>query len=553
MSISRKNPKRADVKRILSLIIAAIMCLSVMVSCSTRNDGNGGDTTEVKNPSSSLSMWIEHGFDKIRTEIRAPSNPKTEHDVYLAKNDVEGFHIALRSDSAMSSLTLRVLSGDNDHISFEFFEVKPILTIGRKQYTDPCVPIGQGTRLSLNKNKTKAIYIDFETTADTPAGEYTYEFGVMDKSRNVLSTVKVTVHVWDFEMPEERKFITAAGLSYKDGKTSVEHYEMLLDYGLSAYHLPYDILDDEANDYMSDPRVTSFCVLFLSDDIDDATLIARYNKLKTNPVWLAKAYFYPMDEPDTVEELYQLRERCKHLREICPDIKIMVPYFTDIEMPDGTDQIEFMDEYVDLHCPKLANWNDNYIYGGENYTGNNATNPYYNGTAYDKYGSFAERMEAIQAKGKTVVGYICNLPEQPYLNVKVDEDGMNHRIVVWQMYQRGIEGLFYCHTTCWTDDPWGDVDYFGQGWYGDGILTYPGDEVGRAGELVPSIRLIILRDGIQDVELLYMAEELLGIEWVEQRADKVSKSLTSVDVTSDELANIRIEIGNAIEQTLKNK
>ncbi len=546
------NTKNSVAKRILCLIIAAVTCLCLMASCKNNNNGNG-ETTKEETSSSSLSMWIEHGFDKIRTDIRTPSNPKTEHDVYLAKNDVEGFHIALRSSTDMSSLALRVLSGDNDHISYEFFEVKPILTIGRKQYTDPCAPIGQGTRLSLTKNKTMAIYIDFKTTLDTPAGEYTYEFGIMDKSKNVLSTVKVTLHVWDFEMPEERKFITAAGLSHNNGQTSPEHYEMLLDYGLCAYRLPYDILDERADAYMSDPRVTSFCVLFESDDLDDATLIARYNKLKTNSVWLEKAYFYPIDEPDTVEKLYALRDRCQHLKEICPEIQIVVPYFTDIEMPDGIDQIEFMDEYVDLHCPKLANWDDDYIYGGENYTGNGATNPYYNGTAYEKYGSFAERMEAIQANGEKVVGYFCNLPEQPYLNVKVDEDGINHRVVMWQMYQRGIEGLLYWHTTAWTDDPWGDVDFFHQGWYGDGILAYPGDEVGRAGKLVPSIRLIILRDGIQDVELLYMAEELLGEEWAMEKASKVSSSLTSVDVSSDEFAALRIEIGNAIEQALKNK
>ena len=59
-----------------------------------------------------------------------------------------------------------------------------------------------------------------------------------------------------------------------------------------------------------------------------------------------------------------------------------------------------------------------------------------------------------------------------------------------------------------------------------------------------------MRDGLDDIELFYMAERLFGRAWVDERINRATSSLTSVDVSSDGLANIRIEIGNEIEKAL---
>ena len=232
---------------------------------------------------------------------------------------------------------------------------------------------------------------------------------------------------------------------------------------------------------------------------------------------------------------------CKELRMLCPEIRITVPYYTNLQITDDLDQIDFMDQYIDLHCPKLANWNDSEIYDSYQMS---------------KYPTFAERMKAIQAKGETVWAYVCNYPLAPYLNVKVDDEGIVSRVLFWQFYQRDIDGFLYWHSAYYEQlgnggNPWESVDTFGNGIYGDGILIYTGTGAGLQKDTpVASIRLKIIRDGIDDIELLYMAEELLGPEWVEERANKVSKSLTSVDVTSDEFAALRIEIAEAIEAEL---
>lgn len=522
-------------KKILSAFLALVTVMTVLASCD-KKENTKKEPTPSEN--ANIVMWTEHSYDKIRTEMKAPKEPQTQYTVYLAKNETESVNIAIRSDSDTEFLRFVKLNGDNPHIETETFHIMKSETIKRKQWTDPAAPLGPGKRFKLKANETMAVLIDFKTTSETLAEECAYEFGVVDKDGKILSKVLINVHVWDFEMPEERKFQTAVGNKY-----TVEHYELLLEHNLSGYDIPYDLLDPRADAYMSDPRVTSFRIPFYNGDTDyEEKLTAIYEKLKTNEVWFKKAYFYPIDEPSTMEHIADFERLCKELKQLCPGIKITSPYYKNLQITPEMDQIDFMDQYVDLHCPKLANWNESEIYDGYQ---------------MNKYPSFDERMKAIQAKGETVWAYVCNYPLAPYLNVKVDDEGIVSRVLFWQFYQRDIDGFLYWHTSYYEQlgnggNPWDSVDTFDNGIYGDGILIYTGTGAGLP-KLTPvgSIRLKIIRDGIDDIELLYMAEEAFGREWVDERANSVSKSLTSVDVTSDAFAALRIEIGNAIEAELK--
>jgi hypothetical protein len=383
-----------------------------------------------------------------------------------------------------------------------------------------------------------AILADFRTDVNTPAGEYAYELGVTDERGDIVCKVDITVHVWNFAMPTAPRFQTAMGNHFGQ----LEHYEMLLEHNLTPYTIPYDLLDERADKYMSDPRVTSFKI---PTDFGDENIIekltAYYNKIKENPEWLSKAYFYPIDEPSSVEELDRFENRCKKLRELFPDIKITVPYYKDLQISPDLDQIDFMSRYIDLHCPKLALWDDDQVYNEEQ---------------IKRYPSFASRMKALQEKGDTVWAYVCNYPLAPYLNVKVDDEGIVSRVLFWQFYQRDIDGFLYWQSSWYGtlgngENPWDSVDTFRNGIYGDGILIYTGTGAGLPRSTpVASIRLKIMRDGLADIELLYMAEELFGREWVDKRVNKVTKTLKSVDVSSDKFAAIRVEIGNAIEAAI---
>ena len=104
-----------------------------------------------------------------------------------------------------------------------------------------------------------------------------------------------------------------------------------------------------------------------------------------------------------------------------------------------------------------------------------------------------------------------------------------------------------------VDDPWENAKSITDGdgipVYGEGWLLYPGVPVGYGGAC-PSIRAKIVRDGIDDIEMFYLAEKYLDKDWIVEKTKEGTPTLTEY-VSGDEYASLRIEIGNALENAMK--
>ena len=59
-------------------------------------------------------------------------------------------------------------------------------------------------------------------------------------------------------------------------------------------------------------------------------------------------------------------------------------------------------------------------------------------------------------------------------------------------------------------------------------------------------------NGIEDIELLKLAEELLGREWVDSKVAMVSPSLAVHTDSVDTFNEVRKTIGDAIAEAIKN-
>ncbi|MCW2925157.1 MAG: uncharacterized protein JWM98_2561, partial [Thermoleophilia bacterium] len=84
------------------------------------------------------------------------------------------------------------------------------------------------------------------------------------------------------------------------------------------------------------------------------------------------------------------------------------------------------------------------------------------------------------------------------------------RALGWLAWQRDVRGIMYWTATHWqeVDDPYTDPGTYHETEVvgnGDGVLLYPGAPVGLPGTPIPSVRLLQLRDGIEDHDLLTMA------------------------------------------------
>jgi hypothetical protein len=133
----------------------------------------------------------------------------------------------------------------------------------------------------------------------------------------------------------------------------------------------------------------------------------------------------------------------------------------------------------------------------------------------------------FQAAGKPELWhYYCHLPvnwqmRAPLVqapNMQLDNPALDHRVAGWMSYRFGAKGIYIWAgnlewdkmTTIWQDGaiqtkatytyPYGGVHN------GNGNLVYPPRDQG--GPVIPSIRLKVLRNGLQDIALLNACERV---------------------------------------------
>ncbi|MBQ6067350.1 MAG: DUF4091 domain-containing protein [Clostridia bacterium] len=505
----------------------------------------------VENPLSVPSWSFYDATAKVR---RTQALEKTrDYTMYLAKNEREYCQLVLQLRSKRSNLQVSCTDFTNeagDVLPATFCEEFFLKTSGNTvdgTYPEQLIPVKQDHKLEMEAAVNYPYYIGVRTTADTVPGDYTATVKLTnaDQPDNRFEnlTVEVRAHVWDFTLPEAPCMDTAMGLekwqiarehgvdanSEKATQLYKAYYEFLLDHGISAYNLPVDILTDEADAYMSDPRCTSFCVPYGDDD----TIRAYYEKLSSHPEWLKKAYFYPIDEPTKEEDYERYREITDRLAGLFPDYNMVTPFYVNEVEIDGGKQygVDLQDGRSSIMCPETV--------------------------VFDEKG-FAERAYERQANGDKLWWYVCcgPGPKTDYCNLFTQQDGIKHRILFWQQKQYNVTGLLYWSTSYWCDTiggPWASswtTPWTGVDTYGDGVLVYPGRAVGIDGP-VSGLRLEAVANGIEDYAYLCMAQELLGEKYVSRTIARVTKDLTHYTLSEAQFAKVRVSLGEAIEKAYR--
>src|SRR4028119_1299244 len=109
-------------------------------------------------------------------------------------------------------------------------------------------------------------------------------------------------------------------------------------------------------------------------------------------------------------------------------------------------------------------------------------------------------LEAERKKDRETWWYTMVEPKNPYPTWLVDDDAAAVRVYGWMMARYGITGFVYSMAHGWGPKPLQNIQSFA-GTNGDGTLLYPSELAGGSGPM-PSIRLMLLRDAIEDYELL---------------------------------------------------
>jgi hypothetical protein len=303
------------------------------------------------------------------------------------------------------------------------------------------------------------------------------------------------------------------------------YYGMLMDRRISAYTIPAELLSPEADPYLRDPRMTSYVIPLSGDD-------QQVKKLVTHLVQrgaYSRGVFYPLDEPVKKEAYTNLDQTWNRMRVCAPGYQWTVPFYCRPDYDKNLTAYDLMAGKVNVWCP-----NSHY------FDLEPKTRPY-----------LAER----RALGEKVWWYVCCGPGEPYNNFFVEMSAMNHRVLFWQQHRERVDGLLYWNTTYWhpssTVNPWTNmmtVKDINPNIRGDGSLMYPGKQVGIDGP-VSSLRLEVIRDGLEDFDLLSLANRKLGAAETDKFVVRIARSLQDYEKNPAVLEQVRRELAQALQET----
>lgn len=475
-----------------------------------------------------LKVWFTTPEKKIRPRSHLTWGKCENYHIYVAKKATEGCQVSFLAPENREGFTVEVAGDTSAGFKIELLREHYVSCAGAL-YPDPVVPDDGHFHLEENKNITYLINI--VTDENTVAGEYDLKVVVKEKGE-LYDEYDLTVTVWNFAVKPtklmdtafgiDKRFITERQPSPDPDALYEKYYNMLLErYHICGYHLPYDILDERADKYLNDPKVTTFIIPY---DVPDETIVAYHKKLSSNPVWFKKGFFYVVDEPCNMEAYDKIEASHARLKKLYPNYQAVSPFFKDPSDGNGVRAVDLLEKFCSIWCPKINLYKDKW---------------------------FVDYMHKRDKMGDRAWWYVCWEPGLPYSNVFIDMEGFYTRCLFWQQYLHDVRGLLYWQTTHWfRGNPWdntslvADLSYY---CFGDGSLFYTGDRVDIDGP-VGSLRLELLRYGIEDFYMLEQAEEVFGREWVDTLVKNVTPSVREYNDDHDELDRTRIEIGNKLSE-----
>lgn len=504
----------------------------------------------------SVKLWFDHMTEKVYQNDTTSSGMDT-YVISMAGNSIENcqFFLAPRVTRHFRIEMTPFTNAAGNALRTEILR-EHYVNINGNMVPDALPPLS-GT-VTVNRGNSQGFVIKVWADANEAAGLYSAVLNIYDADTGKhIKKANVYVRVWDFSLSDETALKTAVGLndgkivqSYQNkgmnhlgsGDLYKAYYDFLLENRLCAYRLPYSVTDARCQAYLNNPRVTSFAIN--KSDSDES---AAYQVLKNNPVWMEKGYFYYVDEPYNMDLLNNLANAGNRLSSTFPGYQQVSPFFTNIQVNENTDQISFMTPYTNIWCTKPFAFTprDKYRVPGAQYMTTTEQDA--------KYGTFAQRMAALQRQGHELWLYVCWEPEQPYVNWLALGDGTEPIVSIWQCAMTNATGFLYWEATWWNDvnNTMNDLTpLIGATAHGDGVLIYSGSEIGSY-QPISSMRLETVRLGIQDYQMLSMLEAKSGAAKADQMIAMVTTDVITYTNDDDYLHAVRVLLGKTVNQAMR--
>ncbi|MEE9463432.1 MAG: glycoside hydrolase domain-containing protein [Bacteroidales bacterium] len=435
--------------------------------------------------------------------------------------------------------------------------------------------IHSGERGSPLELRQQPIWVDILVPADQPPGIYEGTIGV-SSDEGKLGKVNIKLTIWDVTMPTERHYpaivwigsgdiARAHGLDEESPEFLELYYkylELILSNRIDPGHIMSLGLEGRIEDgnyvlewtnnrmekFLIDnglliiqlsaaprgiPRESGeqpFSETYIQHTRQYIEQVISYAK---NRGWYDRlAFLCPVDEPRTPDEYEAVRRWAKIVKEIDPNIR-----FSITEQP----------------LPQNPAWGSFVGYAN----------------SWIVHGNYLARDEHVQAiterqqEGEEVIWYISCDQEYPQPNYFIDREAADLRMVPWITWRYDLGGILYWASTFWREvkDPWLDPVTWKRSecnapLSGEGTLIYPGNLVERyTGQEnvfgpVSSVRFELLREGLEELELMLMLKESGGESEVDEIVESVCMGIRDFSRNPNAIDEAREKI---IKEILKRK
>lgn len=521
-----------------------------------------------------ISLFFDTVLHRVSRANTEPSDKDT-YTAYLAKNEIEDVQFIIASEKSGDGYTVEVSPLTNANGAtlpvklmyvyyFEdgYYHHSGVRGEPGNDIPDP-IPVYNGEAFKLEANESKAFVVQTNTLdTSVQSGMYHSTVTLRDAEGQEVKRGDFSVYVWDFALDEQTYCETALGIDGVVSPYYKERCDLFIDYRLASYTMPYDIMDERADEYLSNPRLSAFSVYIpgyggqysRSED----SIIECYDKLRTNPEWLRKAYLYPVDEPWKDEHFAELErfynEMCRRMPQM--DWEIVVPVSSNpFDYNTKTDRMSKVIPYSTILCPQIYAYRD-YV----SYDEIKANPDYYkdwrfylnwqDARSLPYYGQYSDRVaKLVEAGTHRAWWYTCNAPgEGPMCDFYIDFQGARHRLFFWQQYANDIDGFLYWAVNQMRNGDDGKSITAKKTGAGDGVWMYT-DRDWLPQATVSGLRLESIRDGVEDFQYFTQLEKLMGSR--EAAMEYVRRIITNIhvyDENPDNIEAVRNDLGFYMEE-----
>ncbi|HIJ73605.1 MAG TPA: DUF4091 domain-containing protein [Candidatus Hydrogenedentes bacterium] len=476
-------------------------------------------------------VGLQHGLEKVPlNKYWFKGEYANEIRLAAAKNEYENFQVAVLPeigkalhDVSLSAGPLDSTAGkgaipaENIHI-YRVGYVKtnpsryPVLYTG--MWPDILLP---NDSIELSGTDLGLFWVEIKVPKDAPSGDYEGALSLEADCESLAINLKL--HVYDFALPDRVPFPVVAWTSpvfpWGD-RMSPEEYRALagefLEHGIDPICVGRDFYLSEESDFQIHDENLEYCfarglqLFSIPQWGNSPERLKTYVDHIRQKGWSDKALIYiGPDEP--TEEMFRNQNMplYQKFHSLYPDIKVFLASECHPDIDKGCDI--WMTDVSTGKGPQFATEN----------------------------------------KGESTLWfYFCHLPIRVDLcrplvhapNLEIDNEAIEHRLALWLCWKYRVEGMFiWAGNQEWKAPDLDRRDWEQKGWElpaepypfpyggthnGNGYLIYPGPN--------PSIRMKIVRDGLEDLGYLSILEEL-GQNHPNRAFRKDAERLTSIPTT----------------------